>query len=223
MVVLLAVLTVAALIALDYFVLRKRRAEGPAEVRLPGLEPLSQLTEGVPEGVFLQPTYTWTRIREDGDLMVGVHPLLLGLLGAPYQYELLGNGSSVEKGAPLIQLERGGRRLSVPSPVEGRVTAVNRRSTGETQWKGLEAPDGSWLYRIRPERVEQEVPAWMIADAAIGWTKQQYEGIRSYLTRAASLDEVGVTMADGGDIPIGVLASLDDVGWTGFQSTFLTP
>lgn len=223
MVVLLAILTVVALIALDYFVLRERRAKRPAEARLPGLEPLSRLADSVPDGVFLQPTFTWTRISEDGDLFVGVHPLLLGMLGAPYRYELLGNGSAVEKGAPLIWIERSGRRLSVPSPVEGRVTAVNRRSTGETQWKGLEAPEGSWLYRIQPVRVEQEVPGWMIADSALAWTRQQYEGIRSYLTRAVGLGEVGATMADGGDVPIGVLATLDDQAWTGFQATFLTP
>jgi glycine cleavage system H lipoate-binding protein len=222
MVVLLAVLTVVALIALDYLVLRKRRANQPVEIRLPGLEPLSHMIDQVPDGVFLQPTYTWTRIREDGDLLIGVHPLLLGLLGAPYRFELLGNGSAVEKGMPLIGLERNERRLSVPSPVDGRVTAVNRRSTGETQWKGLEAPDGSWLYRIRPARVQQEVRGWMIADAAVAWTKQQYEGIRDYLTRVAGLGEVGVTMADGGDVPIGVLASLDDAGWNGFQDTFLS-
>jgi len=223
MVVLFAVLTVAALIALDYFVLRKRRAERRAEIRLPGLEPLSHTVDSVPDGVFLQPTYTWTRIRQDGDVLVGVHPLLLGLLGAPYGYELMASGSSVRKGEALLRLERGGRLLTVPSPIEGSITAVNRRSTGETQWKGLEAPEGSWLYRIRPERVEQEVPSWMIADTAVTWTKQQYERVRDYLTRAATLGEVGVALADGGDVPIGVLAELDDAGWDGFQDTFLTP
>jgi glycine cleavage system H lipoate-binding protein len=224
MAVALVILTVAALIALDYFVFRKRReARSGATMRLPGLKHLSQAVRRVPEGVFLHPTFTWSRIREDGEVLVGVHPLLLGLLGGPYRFELKDRGEQLNKGAPLLHIQREGRQLALAAPFAGRITAVNHVVVGETEWQGLDDEDGRWLYRIRPDRMAEEVPGWMIADRAIAWTKGQYEAIRSYLAQAGGVQELGVTMADGGEIPIGILSSLDDTRWTDFQNTFLTP
>jgi glycine cleavage system H lipoate-binding protein len=223
MVAILVVLTIVALVALDYFVLRKkRRAAATEEIVLPGLQPLSEAIDRLPTGVFLQPTYTWSRIREDGQLMLGVHPLLLGLVGAPYQLELLTSGERVDKGAPLIRIKRGGRGLTVRSPVAGRITAVNHVLCGETEWRGMNGDDGCWLYRIEPENVASEIAGWMIADRAVQWTRTQYARLREYLSGVVGTTELGVTMADGGEIPVGILANLDEAGWEAFQDTFLS-
>ena len=221
MVAVLVVLTILALVALDYFVLRKRSAATVRRVRLPGLAPLSGAVGRVPAGVFLQPSYTWCRIRRDGDLALGVHPLLLGLVGAPYRIELLPDGSVVERGAPLVRVRRGARQLTVRSPVTGRIVAVNRVIGGETEWVGLEDDGGSWFYRIRPERVADEVPQWLIAERAVEWTRRQYDRLRTFLVGPVGTGHVGVTMADGGEIPVGVLTNLSAEGWEAFQAAFL--
>ena len=217
-----AVLTVVALIALEFLVLRKRRRPaGEPALRLPGLEPLSRAIRLVPGGVFLQPTFTWARIREDGELVVGVHPLLLGVVGAPYEIERLAEGEEVQKGDPLVRIGRGRRRLVVRSPVAGRITAVNRVVEGETDWRAVEGKNGSWLYRLVPQHVAHEVPNWMIADRAVEWTRHAYERIRTSLVHVTGIGAVGPAMADGGDIPVGVLESLDDAAWQQFQSDVL--
>lgn len=222
MVALLVVFTILALLAADYFLLRpRRRVEEPEHIPLPGLEPLSAAIEQLPAGVFLQPTFTWSRIRPDGDLLVGVHPLLFGLVGAPYAIELLPNGEHVGKGTPLARIKKGGRSLTVRSPVGGRITEVNRAIAGETEWKGLNGGNGSWLYRIAPERVASEIPTWMIAERAVEWTAREYQRVREGLLELAAGPEMVRTMMDGGEIPAGVLASLDDTGWTVFERMFL--
>ena len=222
MVALMVALTILGFLALDYFVLRHRRqADGAADAALPGLVPVSRAIDTMPAGVFLQPTYTWSRVRKDGDLAVGVHPLLLGLVGTPFHFELLKNGEQVEKGAPFIRIEKNGRRLTVRSPVAGVISAVNEAPSGNTVWNGLDGRHGSWLYRIAPEHVAQEVPTWLIADQARDWTRRQYQMVKDHLLAAAGGGEVGVTMTDGGDLPIGILGSLDAAVWDAFQNRFL--
>lgn len=222
MVVVLAILTVAVLIAAHYFLVERRRgAVERAERSLPGLTPLSEAVRRVPRGVFLQPTFTWSRIQEDGELVLGVHPLLLGLVGAPYHIELREGEPEIKKGEPLLRVGRNGHFLTVRSPVSGRILEVNSTPSGETEWRGLHEPHGSWLYRIQPERVGAEVPTWSIADAAVDWTRDQYRHLREHLLRLPGGAGVGVALADGGEIPSGILATLDAAAWQDLQRTFL--
>lgn len=222
MVALLVALTIVALLAADYYFLRRgRREEELEQIPLPGLEPLSAAITHLPAGVFLQPTFTWSRIRPDGDLLLGVHPLLFGLVGAPYGIELLPNGQQLGKGSPLARITKGGRGLTVRSPVEGRIAEVNRAITGETDWQGVNGGTGSWLYRIVPARVGTEVSTWMLAEQAAGWTRRQYERLREHLSALAVSPELARTMADGGEVPAGILAALDDAAWARFEATFL--
>lgn len=221
MVVALVILTVVLLVTLDYFVVRKRMGLRQHHAGPPVLEPLSNAASEVPGGVFLQPSYTWSRIRPDGDLIVGVHPLLLGLVGAPFDVDLLRDGTQVERGAPLVRLGRAGRQLTVRSPVDGRVTAVNRAVTANADWETGDGTDRNWIYRIRPNAVGEDVPRWMIGDRAVAWTHEQYDRIRVFLAGAGGAGPVGATMADGGEIPVGILAALDEDGWEAFQASFL--
>ncbi|MBI4538300.1 MAG: hypothetical protein HY704_02150 [Gemmatimonadetes bacterium] len=224
MVAALVILTIVALVAVDYFVLERRaRPAAPVAIPLPGLVPLSASAERIPGGVFLQPTYTWSRIQEGGALFVGVHPLLLGLVGAPYRIDLPRRGERVEKGESLFRIGRGSRRLLVPSPVAGRISDLNPVVVGETSWQRLETTDGSWLCSIEPEDAEEEVPQWLLGERAVEWTKGQYRGIREHLLRVTAGTEIGTALADGGEIPVGILGTLDEAAWQGFQEAFLGP
>jgi glycine cleavage system H lipoate-binding protein len=222
MVALLVVLTILALLAADYLLLRRgRQAEEAESIALPGLEPLSAASTHLPAGVFLQPTFTWSRIRSDGDHLVGVHPLLFGLVGAPYGIDLLPSGDHVAKGAPLARITKGGRSLTVRSPVFGRISEVNRTIGGETDWTGANGGTASWLYRIVPEQVGPEISSWMRAEEAVDWTRAQYQRLREHLSATTVGPDVARTMADGGEVPTGILSTLDDAAWNTFELTFL--
>jgi glycine cleavage system H protein len=224
MVALLVALTILGFLALDHFVLRPRRRIAEAADAAPlGLVPVTPAIDTMPAGVFLQPTYTWSRVLLDGDLVLGVHPLLFGLVGGPLQVETLRNGDRVEKGAPLVRLKLNDRRLTVRSPIAGTVTDVNQAPATRPEWNGVSGADGGWLYRLRPDRLAHEIPFWMIADQARDWTRRQYDRIREHLLAAAGGGEVGVTMTDGGDLPVGILGHLDAEVWDAFERRFLAP
>lgn len=224
MVMTLVVLTFVFFIALDYFVLSKRREERTATTVAGALvEPLSALHLHVPAGVFLQPTYTWSRTGASGEVYLGVHPMLLGLVGAPYEMEFRARGEHLEKGEPLVRIGRGGKHLTVRSPLAGRVEQVNRHVADETQWRGADAMlDGGWLYRVQPERTSEEEPTWLAGDRAAEWTRRQYERVRGYLHDAVAAGHLGAVMADGGELPAGILSELDQGVWTGLEDRFLS-
>jgi glycine cleavage system H lipoate-binding protein len=222
MVAVLVVVTMLALIALDYFVLRKwREAEGAEDVPVPGLGPMSEVMRRPPAGVFVQPTYTWARIREDGDVLVGVHPMLLGLVGVPFELDLLPSGERIAAGEPLTRVGRAGHRLTIRSPVAGEITEVNHLIVGDAGWESPAAENGSWLYRIRPGQVTDLVDGSMIGERAMAWTREQYDKLRAFLLATAPTREIGMALPDGGEIPVGILSGMDDDVWQAVQREFL--
>jgi glycine cleavage system H lipoate-binding protein len=224
MVMTLVVLTFVVFIALDYFVFSKRHAEAPvtARAQAAALSALPAVRQRMPDGIFLQPTFTWSRFGSSGEAYVGVHPMLVGLVGDACEYEFLDAGDRVAKGEPLVRLAQGGRHLTVRSPIAGRVEHVNREMTGETRWRDLEENNGGWLYRIRPERAAEEVPRWMAGEQAAEWTRRQYGQLRAFLHDTLADGHLGFVMADGGELPVGILGDMDASVWEGLEDRFLT-
>jgi glycine cleavage system H lipoate-binding protein len=222
MIALLVVLTFVVLISLDYFVFRKRYPELGAEwPPKPGLRPAAW--QPVPAGVFLQPTYTWGCLGPTGDLYVGVHPMLQGLVGPPCELECLEPGTHVAKGETLLRLARAGQHLTVRSPVAGRVDRVNKTAVREARWRQANGHEGVWLYRVHPEGLASEARTWLTGAAAAEWARRRYDELRSWLQVAVTDGHLGVTMADGGELPVGILGEMDQDVWSRLEDHFLSP
>ncbi len=227
MVPVLVLLTFAALVALDRFVLSKgyleEKSGWPATLETLPAEAASAL---VPDEVRLQPTYTWSRAGERGGdaLYVGVHPLLLDLVGLPCELDLRAPGERVAAGDSLVRIGCGSRRLTVHSPVAGRVERVNPRAAGATRWRVVPGEGAPWLYRIRGERTTGAAPAaWLKGDAALEWTRRQYRRLSDFLQAAAPAAHLGPVVADGGRLRAGLLREMDAGVWAGLDSWFLAP
>jgi glycine cleavage system H lipoate-binding protein len=224
MVPVLVLLTFAALVALDHFVLSKgyldEKSGWPA--RLEVLPPLAA-HERVPAGVFLQPTYTWSRVGESGAVYLGVHPTLLGIVGPCCEIELRAPGERVAMGEALVRIGRAGRRLTVRSPIAGRVERVNRHAGGEPGRRTVEGGNPPWLYLLRPESAAGAGSGWLSGEAALEWTRRRYDQLREYLQSADRAGHLGVVMADGGELPAGILGEMDEGVWAGLEDRFLSP
>jgi glycine cleavage system H lipoate-binding protein len=224
MVPVLVLLTFAALVALDHFVLSRGYLEEKSgwPARLESL-PSRAAHERVPPDVFLHRTCTWTRFGESGAIYLGVHPTLLGLVGACCELELRAPGERVAQGEALVRLGSAGRRLTVRSPISGRVERVNRRAGVGARWREVEREGPPWLYRLQPERGGDPAPEWLSGDAALEWTRRQYHQLRAYLQSAVRAGHLGAVMADGGELPVGILGDMDESVWAGLEDRFLAP
>ncbi len=221
MVFTLVILTIVVLVAIDYFWVSKRLA--PARAAMEGRAPPPLLkSEPIPPGVFLQPGWTWSRLGEWGEIYVGVHPMLTALVGTPLELECVAPGASVARGEPMLRFGSRGRRLTVRSPVGGRVELVNYPPVGGAAWPDAHAAEATWLYRIHPDRLADEMHGWLSGAAAETWTRKRYADLRAFVLGAVQDRHLGTVMADGGELPAGVLADMDDDVWAGLDTRLAT-
>lgn len=217
------ILVVTALVLHHVFTARSPERRTGLEAPPPLPITLREAVGNLPEAVLLQPTFTWTRLRKNGEIFLGLHPILTGLLGVDYTLELLADDATVRKGSRILRLRQGDRELELFSPVNGEVTEANTGFSPLSGWEGHTMRGGSWIYRIQPEGLEAELPLWLRTDEASAWAHRQYRTIRDFLFQAERNHEVGLAAADGGELPAGVLSQMDDLVWSSFQEVFLPP
>jgi glycine cleavage system H lipoate-binding protein len=218
--VLFGLVVVIAFTLYHFLVERPRRRalerEGPCSVPLP----LAEIIGNLPDGVFLHPTLTWGRLLPEGDVELGIHPLLLGLVGRHSEIKPRGVPGRVEKGDPIASIVAGDHEFVIRSPAKGWVVATNPRARSDPSWVETIREDG-WVCRIRPDRLSAEIGDWMIADEALEWTKRKYVEIRDGILGLTPHGGSQLLLADGGEIPIGVLTQLDAEACEQFERGFL--
>lgn len=214
------VTVLAVLTAHYFFVERPRRIAGKAH-SFPRPLPLRELIDRQPVGVFLQPTFTWAHVRADGDVELGLHPLLLSLAGERPIVECLLEGDRVEKGGNLMALRVDGHALSIRSPLSGKLLVASGKRPLVPDWTAADERSREWSFLLRPNDLAMEVAGWMVGRTAIDWTLNQYGQIRDYLL-ARSMPAGEVALADGGELPVGALAQLSGDHLQEFETLFLT-
>ena len=113
-----------------------------------------------------------------------------------------------------MKLHSQSKQLSINSPVDGVVVSVNPDFTEDSK-------ENSWLYGIKPENISDEIPNWYVAEKANEWLRLKYEQIKDFLMQAMPREQMGITMADGGEIPFEVLKKMDQKIWTDFETQIL--
>ncbi len=202
-------------VTVDYFIQRKKQIAGIAQPQANNLS-LSKVAQMLPAGIFLQPSFTWSKILNTGNLRLGINPILMGLIGEPEKVETLQQGQKVKKGETLLHLHKGSKELHVKAPVAGSIIAVNP-DFDEASW---ENSGQTWLYAIKPENVSSEIPNWFIAEKSREWLNEIFLQLKNFFTQSLSQKQMGLTMADGGELPVGVLSKFDKKTWQDFENTF---
>jgi glycine cleavage system H protein len=160
----------------------------------------------IPADVALHPGHTWARMEKDGTVAVGLDDLGHRMIGAVDGIELPATGSTVEQGAAAVQLEAGGRRVGLLSPVDGEVVAANPAMARDGA-----APYGDgWLFKVRPTRWARNAAQLLTGDAAREWVEEQG---RKLTMRLAPEMALAPAMHDGGAPLHGMARELDAEHW----------
>jgi len=212
----MVILTILLFIAIDYSI-QKRKKVGVLSQAFPGKVALSQVLSYLPDGVFLQPSFTWTKLLDSGNLLMGIHPVILGLIGEPDEIEMLKNGQGVKKGDTLLKIHKGEKILDVIAPISGTITGLNNRVMEDST---VEMVSQNWIYSMKPENVAAEVPNWMLAEKAKNWMNEKYAQMKKFFQESVTQTDMGITMADGGDLPFGILSQFDEKTWEKFENDF---
>ena len=216
MVFLLVVLTILFFIGIEFYLHRKKSREVQSEgIPNPALSEAMRL---VSPGTYLQKTMTWGKVLDTGNLMLGIQPLLVGLTGTPDKLELMAEGSKIKKGEALLRLQKNSRHLDVFSPIDGEVVAANPEARKQMTWDQLSQ---NWIYTIKPQNLSLEISSWVIAEKIKPWLSETYQSIKSFFHKQMSSDQMGETMADGGELPVGILMKFEEPVWKKFNEKYL--
>jgi len=176
----------------------------------------------IPEGAFLAEGHTWLLPQELGAFRAGADSLIAGALGAVGKVTPPRVGQELLEGAPLFQLERDGRVLTVPSPVTGRVISVNGELQDQPDLVVRDPYGEGWVCNVLPTRFHQDKPVMRAGAKALAWLEREAERFSEFLwMRFPSEIELGATIQDGGVPARGVLMDFDASAWDAFEREFL--
>jgi glycine cleavage system H lipoate-binding protein len=230
MVALFVILMIITFLVVDVIVQKVQMKKSLQSVpELQGVTPQINVARrndfALPKGIFFHKGHTWANILFTGKVKVGVDDFVQKVMGNIDGIELPALGSQVKQGETLLTLKQGNRTMTLASPIEGTVTALNEESLTNPNLLKTDCYKEGWLVLVTPTNLLKSLSSLTIAEGAIGWLNAEVKRFRDFLagSRIAGLQGqlVGQALQDGGLPADGVLAQLDDQTWQQFQQEFL--
>ncbi|MFI5280032.1 MAG: glycine cleavage system protein H [Gemmatimonadales bacterium] len=145
------------------------------------------------DGYFFHPGHAWAASHDGEIVTVGLDDFAAKLLGPPDSFELPAVGTDVAQGDPGWAVRVGDRKLTMLSPVEGEVVAVNPAALVTPRLATNDPYGEGWLLKVRVPNRKASLKNLMSGELAKVWMKNTAER----LSRLPATG-LGVVMADGG-------------------------
>ncbi len=217
MVALLVILTIVLALTVDSFVLARQRRTAPVEALAPIV---AMKVPQPPQGVFLDTAHTWLRITSDGRLRVGIDDFLAEAVGQIDRVEVPPQGTTIERGSPLLTLFVKGRKLVIPSPASGTVMSANDKTQRDPSAVLRDPYGAGWLASIWTRDHHAAISSLRIGAAATHFLRDELHRLADFMVPSQEMASVPV-MADGGLPGQGAAARLDDKAWESFSREFV--
>ncbi|HEY3446691.1 MAG TPA: hypothetical protein VGK67_10025 [Myxococcales bacterium] len=151
------------------------------------------------------PGHTW--LKQSGERMrVGLDDLALRLLPNVASVKGAEAGRSVAAGETLFVLRLGSVEVSIPSPINGKVTAANDDGASDLK--------KNWLVELEPAGdAYKSLPR---GEAAREWLTSEAGRLVGFAER-----ELGLAAADGGEVSIHSVDSVPADKWNALLKDFL--
>lgn len=157
---------------------------------------------------------------------MGVDDFVSEAVGEVRAVALPRTGHTIERGAPLLQLEIGGRKLVIPCPATGEVVATNSKLAREPALLVRDPYGLGWAVRMRIRDLKGALTPLHLGQGGNGFLESELRRFLDLLTldgrSPAEVDTTGgLVLADGGLPTMGVLADASDRVFEAFQTEFL--
>lgn len=176
----------------------------------------------LPEGVYVAEGHSWLRHEAKGEIALGADEIVGYALGNVSDVILPRVGARVNRGDPLFHLALKGGVVTVVSPVEGKVSAVNHLLNNQP---GLvtEQPYGKgWVCSVIPLRPKEALATMLSGSRAAAWLDREFRRFCDFISGQPTFDlALGPTSLDGGLAAPGCLALLGPAARIAFENQFL--
>jgi len=208
MTIFLLVAMVVALFTTQWLFTRHRRREASrarSAVRFIETGPSPQPAEDV----LFHPGHSWVQVHGDGLASVGTTAFAANFVGQIDRVELPEEGRRLSKAETAWSLvSKGGRRLELAMPIDGRVLAVNPAVLGDPELLQRRPYDVGWILRVKPHRTADSLRELLPLQAAQAWFDAARTAITSRLSPLTT-----ASAFDGGEWTPAFGELLDDEDW----------
>jgi glycine cleavage system H lipoate-binding protein len=197
-------------------------AESKPEIRLitPSVSESDSRREfNIPAGVFVSPSHSWVSLALNGMVRVGIDDFTHKTLGRIDSVELPGTGRMIAKGDPLFSIQQGDLSLSVPAPVNGRVSGVNAQLLDNPGLIKLKPYELGWICRIEPTKLADDLKDLKVGEDAVSWYREEvdrYTEMKEKIAREKGDAEAEPDAGEGAANDV-----QDQATWAAFSQTFV--
>lgn len=130
----------------------------------------------VPAGAFISEQHAWVRIELNGTVRVGLDDFIRKIYNSIEAVILPETEREVKKGDRLFSIRYGnGHTLEIPSPVSGKITAVNLEQADHPEWLSVKPFELSWICGIEPSDIVGELQTLKIGATSIDWYQSEVD------------------------------------------------
>jgi CheY-like chemotaxis protein/glycine cleavage system H lipoate-binding protein len=197
-------------------------AEVKPEIRLitPSVSESDSRREfNIPAGVFVSASHSWASLALNGMVRVGIDDFTHKILGRIDSVELPGKGRMIAKGDPLFSIQQGDLSLSVPAPVNGRVSGVNAQLLDNPGLIKLKPYELGWICRIEPTKLADDLKDLKVGEDAVSWYREEvdrYTEMKEKIAREKGDAEAEPDAGEGATNDV-----QDQATWAAFSQTFV--
>jgi len=164
---------------------------------------------------FVHPGHTWLRMTEDGDALVGMDDFAQSLIGTIDEVALPRMLRRLEQGGPALQVWHGHRRVTLVSPVTGRVVAKNEMVLHNPSLVNTAPYGDGWLLRVRPKKVLLQQRNLLTGKAVQRWMDTVRTQLAAFFVTTPAL-----MYQDGGELVENLADRCSDDEWDKITKTF---
>lgn len=179
----------------------------------------------IPRGVFFSKNHTWMHMNKSGTARVGLDDMLLHATGPVSIDFKLEEDKTVKRGDLIAEIEQGGIRLKILSPVSGDVKKMNKSLLKQPEQMNNHPFTEGWIMELEPSQWIEETRSCTLGERARSWMKSELGRFRDFvLTNPASADPTKpmAVLQDGGELMDHTLKKLSPGLWKDFQNNFLS-
>lgn len=209
---LLIAMVVALATSQWYFLRQRRRAAEKARNAVHYVE-LGPTAEPAADMLF-HPGHTWVQVHGDGLASVGLTSFAANFAGEIDALEAPPEGQRLRQAERAWSVvSKGGRRLELTMPIDGRVLAVNPAVLRDPTLLQRRPYDLGWILRVKPRRASAALRNLLTLRTAQSWFDAARVAVTSRLARTST-----VPAYDGGEWAPGFGAWLEKRDWLALRS-----
>lgn len=175
----------------------------------------------VSAGLFVSEEHVWVGVEMDGTVRIGLDDFVQKIVGKIDRISVPKTGKMLTRGQALLTVHQNGRELVFPSPVTGKISAINDELSGRIEIMRIKPYELGWCCFIEATSLISDLNHLRIGKDALDWYRKESEKFRKIIATDESKKAERKTEDRKSDTKDESLHNLSNSEWEAFSKSFL--